>query len=307
MTPTGVLVTGASGLIGSALVPALEAGGARVLRLGRRQGPEPGRLTWDPDAGVIPRDALEGLDAVVHLAGESIAGGRWTPARKAQLLGSRVGGTRLLSAALAALERPPRVMASASAIGFYGDRGEEALDEESPPGRGFLADLARAWEESTAAAEARGIRIVRLRIAPVLASRGGMLAPMLLPFRLGLGGPLGNGRQWLSWIALDDLVAAIRHVLGDESTRGAVNAAAPGAVTNRDFVRCLGRVLGRPAILRAPAAALRVLLGEMADEALLASARVVPRRLLERGFTFRFPELEPALRHVLACPGPGLD
>ena len=301
MTAAGVLVTGASGLIGSALVPALEAGGARVIRLDRRPGPA--SRAWNPDAGVIPRDALEGLDAVVHLAGESIAGVRWSRARKARLVSSRVDGTALLSAALAALERPPRVLVSASAIGIYGDRDDETLDEDSPPGRGFLADLARAWEGATAAAEARGIRVVRLRIAPVLASRGGMLAPLLPLFRLGLGGPLGSGRQWMSWIALDDLLSAIRHVLDDEASRGPVNAAAPGAVRNREFARCLGRVLARPAILPTPAVALRVVLGGIADEALLASARVAPRRLLARGFTFRFPELEPALRHVLACHG----
>jgi uncharacterized protein (TIGR01777 family) len=307
VTPGRVLVTGASGLIGSALVPALEAGGASVLRLGRGAGPEPWRLTWNPDAGSIPRASLEGLDAVVHLAGESLAAGRWSPARKARLLGSRVGGTRLLCETLAALERPPRVMVSASATGFYGDRGSEVLNEESPPGSGFLAGLARAWEESTTVAEARGVRVVRLRIAPVLAPRGGMLAPLRLPFRLGLGGPLGSGRQWLSWIALDDLVAAIRHLLGHDAVRGAVNAAAPGAVTHREFARNLGRVLGRPAFMRVPAVVLRIILGEMADEALLASTRVEPRRLLESGFTFRYPELEPALRHVLIGLGPRRD
>ena len=299
MTSTGVLVTGASGLIGSALVPALEAGGVRVSRLGRRAGREPGSLVWNPDAGSIPRAALEGLDAVVHLAGESIAAGRWTRARKARLLGSRVAGTRLLCEALAALERPPRVLVSASATGFYGDRGSEILNEESPPGSGFLAGLARAWEDSTAAAEARGIRVVRLRIAPVLAPQGGLLAPLKLPFRLGLGGPLGSGRQWMSWIALDDLIGAIRHVLAREDVRGAVNAAAPGAVTNREFTRALAHVLGRPAILGVPASLLRIALGQMADEALLASTRVEPRRLLGSGFAFRHPEVEPALRLVL--------
>ena len=299
MAPAGVLITGASGLVGSALVPALEAGGARVSRMGRRAGPEPGTLVWNPDARSIPRPALEGFDAVVHLAGESIASGRWTQARKARLLGSRVGGTRLLCETLAALERPPRVLVSASATGFYGDRGGEVLDEDCLPGSGFLAGLARAWEESTAAADARGIRVVRLRIAPVLAPRGGLLAPLRLPFRLGLGGPLGSGRQWMSWIALDDLIAAIRHVLSRDDLRGAVNAAAPGAVTNREFTRTLARVLCRPAILRVPAVVLRVVLGEMADEALLASTRVEPRRLVASGFTFRDPELEPALRHVL--------
>jgi len=304
VTPGRVLVTGASGLIGSALVPALEAGGAVVFRLGRRAGPPPGPLVWNPDAGSIPRAALEGLDAVVHLAGENIAAVRWSRARKARLLGSRVGGTRLLCETLAALERPPRVLVSASATGFYGDRGSEVLHEASPPGSGFLAGLARAWEESTAAAEARGVRVVRLRIAPVLASRGGVLAPMLPVFRLGLGGPLGSGLQWMSWIALDDLVAAIRHLLDRDPVRGAVNAAAPGTVTNREFARVLGRVLGRPAFVRVPATVLRSVLGEMADEALLASTRVEPRRLVGNGFTFRHPELEPALRHLLARSGP---
>ncbi len=299
MAPGRILITGASGLIGSALAPALEAGGARVLRLGRRPGPGPEALTWNPDAGAIPGPALEGLDAVVHLAGESIAAGRWTRARKARLLKSRVGATRLLCETLAALERPPRVLISASATGYYGDRGGELLDEASAPGNDFLAGLARAWEASTAAAEAHGIRVVRLRIAPVLAPRGGLLAPLVLPFRLGLGAALGRGRQWMSWIALDDLIAATQHLLARDDLRGAVNAVAPGAVTNRDFTRTLARVLGRPAWLRAPAVALRIGLGEMADVALLASTRVEPRRLLQSGFKFRYPELEPALRHVL--------
>ncbi len=300
MTAAGVLITGASGLIGSALAPALEAGGARVSRLVRRPGADARALLWDPDRGAIPRPALEGFDAVVHLAGESIAAGRWTRARRARLLESRVGPPRLLCGALAELERPPRVLVSASAIGIYGDRGSEVLTEASPPGSGFLAALARDWEQATTVAEARGIRVVHLRIAPVFAARGGMLAPLRLPFLLGLGGPLGSGRQWMSWIALEDLTAAIRHVIARDELAGAVNAAAPGAVTNAEFTRALARVLRRPAFLRVPAAALRIALGGMADEALLASARVEPRRLLEAGFSFRFPEVEPALRHALA-------
>ena len=300
MTPARVLITGASGLIGSALGPALEAGGATVVRLGRRAGPEPSTLVWNPAAGEIPRARLEGLEAVVHLAGESIAGGRWSAVRKASLLDSRVRGTRLLSEALAALERPPGVLISASAIGFYGDRGGEVLDEASAPGSGFLAGLARAWEGSTAAAEVRGIRVVRLRIAPVLAPRGGMLERLRIPFGLGLGGVLGSGRQWMSWITIDDLVAAIFHVLGHAELNGAVNAAAPGAVSNLEFTRSLGRVLGRPAFMRVPAAVLRLAVGELADEALLASVRVEPRQLIESGFKFGYPALDPALRHVLA-------
>ncbi len=295
-----MLITGASGLIGSALGAALEAAGVRVWRLGRRGGQAPGMLRWDPDAGAIPRTELEGLDAVVNLTGESLAAGRWTRSRRARLEASRVIPTRLLCATLAALEHPPRVLVSASAIGIYGDRGAEVVTEETPPGRGFLAGLARAWEEATGPALARGIRVVRLRIAPVLAPRGGLLAPLLGPFRLGLGGVLGDGRQWMSWVALDDLVAAIGHLLDHDALAGAVNAAAPGAVTNREFTRTLARVLRRPAVLPLPAAALRLALGGIADEALLASARVEPRRLAASGFTFRFPELEPALRHVLA-------
>jgi uncharacterized protein len=301
MTSGRVLVTGASGFLGSALVPALEAGGAVVLRLGRR--PSPGGLTWDPAAGSIPRTALEGLDAVVHLAGENIGAGRWSRARRARLLASRVDGTRLLCEALAALERPPRVLVSASAIGYYGDRGSEVLGEESAPGEGFLSGLARAWEGATGPAEARGVRVIHLRMAPVLARDGGMLARMRLPFRLGLGGRLGSGRQWMSWIALDDLIAAMLHVVDREELGGPVNAASPGAVTNREFTRVLGRVLGRPAILPVPAAALRLVFGAMADEALLASARVAPGRLLGSGFRFRYAGLEAALRRALGRPG----
>jgi hypothetical protein len=301
----GVLITGASGLIGSALAPALEAGGARVLRLVRRPAAGAGALLWDPGRGAIPGPALEGLDAVVHLAGENLAGGRWTRARRARLLESRVGPTRLLCETLAGLERPPRVLVSASAIGIYGDRGSEVLTEASPPGSGFLADLARDWERATAAAEARGIRVVHLRMAPVFAPRGGMLARLELPFLLGLGGPLGSGRQWMSWIALEDLTHAILHVIAHDELAGAVNAAAPGAVTNAEFTRALAHVLRRPAVLRVPAAVLRVALGGMADEALLSSARVEPRRLLEAGFRFRFPAVEPALGRALARhPGP---
>jgi len=299
-----VLVTGASGMIGSALAPALAAAGCAVLRLDRRPRPggTPGaQLKWDPAAGVIAREPLEGLDAAVHLAGASLAGGRWTPARRALLVESRVGSLRLLARTLGALERPPRVLVSASAVGIYGDRGDELLSEASGPGTGFLAELAQAWEQAAEPAARRGIRVVAMRFGLVLAPRGGVLAPLLPLFRLGLGGHAGTGRQWLSWIALDDLIAALRHALADESLGGPVNAVAPGAVTNRELARVLARVLGRPAWFAAPAWALRLALGRMADELLLASQRVEPVRLLASGFSFRFPALEPALRHVLAA------
>jgi len=294
-----VLVTGATGLVGTALVPALERK-HEVLRLTRGVPRSAAELRWDPDAGALDRRALEGIGAAVHLAGESIGGRRWNAAHKRRVRESRVRGTRLLCEALAALERPPRVLISASGIGGYGDRGEETLTEESASGTGFLAEVAREWEEATAPAGARGIRVVLMRTGIVLAARGGALAPMRRIFGLGLGGPFGRGRQWMSWIALDDLVGAIGHGLARESLRGPVNAVAPGAVRQREFARTLARVMRRPAFLPAPPVALRLVLGrEMADELLLSSQRVEPRRLLETGYAFRFPDLEPALRHVL--------
>jgi uncharacterized protein (TIGR01777 family) len=312
------MVSGATGLVGSALAAVL-ASEHEVVRLTRRTprpasrgagavagetashpGRAPADLRWNPEAGVLDRAALEGLDAVVHLAGESIAGRRWNAAHKRRVRESRVAGTRLLSEALASLARPPRVLVSSSAIGYYGDRGEDALGEESGSGAGFLAGVAREWEEATAAAGRRGIRVIHLRTGIVLAARGGALEPMRRLFGLGCGGPLGNGRQWMSWIALDDLVFAIAHCLARDDVRGPVNAVAPGAVTQLEFARTLGRVLRRPAWVPAPRAALRLVLGrEMADELLLASQRVEPRRLLATGYAFRFPALEPALRHVL--------
>ena len=304
MSQGRVLVTGASGLIASALAPALASWGWTVLRLGRRgrrNGPGAPDLIWDPAAGSFPRAALEGLDAALHLAGANLAGGRWTTARKALLLSSRVQGTRLLAETLASLDRPPRVLVSASGIGVYGDRGDETLTEASAPGAGFLGGLAQVWERSTEPAARRGIRVVIMRQGIVLTPRAGALARMLPPFRLGLGGQFGAGRQWMSWIALDDLLAAYRHALGDGSLSGPVNAVAPEPVTNREFTRTLARVLRRAAPFPVPAWALRLGLGEMAVEALLASQRALPGRLLERGFTFRFPSLEPALRHLLAA------
>jgi uncharacterized protein (TIGR01777 family) len=242
---------------------------------------------------------LEGFDAVVHLAGESIAEGRWTEAKRGRIRDSRVQGTRVLADTLARLIHPPKVFLCASAVGFYGSRGDEELDEESPAGSGFLSDVCREWESACRPAVEAGIRVVNLRLGMVLSTRGGALAKMLPIFRLGLGGRLASGRQYVSWITLDDVVEAIQFVMATDSLEGPVNAVAPGAVTNREFTRVLGRVLRRPAILPAPAFALRCVLGQMAQELLLASTRALPRRLLEAGFAFRDPDLEGALGRVV--------
>jgi uncharacterized protein (TIGR01777 family) len=298
--PMKVLVTGAGGLIGSALVPLLTTGGHRVTRLVRSQ-PRPGaaEIHWDPAAGVVDVASLEGVEAVVHLAGENIASGRWTTARKARIRESRVRGTRTLCRALAHLSHPPKVLVSASAIGYYGDRGSDPLWENSAPGVGFLADVCRAWEEATQPAVEKGIRVVLLRIGIVLSPAGGALAKMLLPFRLGVGGVIGSGQQYMSWVALDDVVGAAHHALVTDTLQGPVNAVAPYPVTNREFTKTLGRVLRRPTFLPMPAFAARLALGEMADALLLASTRVEPKRLLATGYSFRYSELEDALRHVL--------
>ena len=293
-----ILVTGASGLVGSALVPFLEAGGHEVARLGR-SAPADGDVRWDPDAGVLDAGALEGFDGVVHLAGENIASGRWTEARKRRIRESRVNGTRLLTETLARLERRPRVLVSASAIGFYGDRGEEELTEGSEPGAGFLSEVCREWEAATEAAEGKGVRVVHARLGVVLSKDGGALAKMLTPFRLGAGGNIGNGRQYMSWITLDDTVAAIGHLLAAESAAGAVNVVAPAPVTNGEFTRTLGRVLRRPTLFPMPGFAARLAFGEMADALLLASTRVKPARLMESGYAFRHGSLEEGLRHIL--------
>jgi uncharacterized protein (TIGR01777 family) len=298
-----VLVSGARGLIGSGLLSSLCAGGHETWVL-TRHAPGPREIGWDPSAGRLEGRPLEGFDAVVHLAGEPL-GGRWTSARKALIRESRVAGTGLLARRLAELERPPRALVSVSAIGFYGDRGEELLHEGSPPGEGFLPGVCRAWEAAAAPAAARGIRVVHPRLGIVLAAHGGALARLLPLFRLGLGGPLGDGRAWWSWVTLDDVVAVLMRALADEGLAGPVNVVAPGAVTNRTFSRALGRALGRPALLPVPAPALRARFGEMAEGALLASARVTPARLLAAGYAFRFPRLEDALRHVLGRTGSG--
>lgn len=298
-----VAVTGSTGLLGSALVPLLTSGGHGVVRLVRgapatASGERQAR--WDPDTGAVEPSGLAGVDTVVHLAGESVAGGRWTEARKRRIRESRVPATRRLCETLARLPQPPRALLCASAIGYYGHRGDQVLREESAPGAGFLADLCREWEAAAEPAARRGIRVVHLRIGLVLSPKGGALAAMLPVFRLGLGGPVGAGAQWMSWIGIDDMLGAILHALMNEPLAGPVNAVAPAPVTNREFAKTLARVLRRPAVLPFPAFAARLLLGQMADELLLASARVEPARLRATGFAFRDATLEGALRRLLA-------
>jgi uncharacterized protein (TIGR01777 family) len=294
-----VAVTGATGLVGSALVRSLEADGHRVLRLVRARPAAGGdSVYWDPAKGEIDAAGLEGVDAVVHLAGENIAQ-LWTAARKRRIRESRVRGTRLLAEALAGLSRPPRVLVSGSAVGFYGNRGDERLEEDAPPGTGFLAGTAVEWEAAADPARARGIRVVHPRLGVVLSREGGALAKMLLPFRLGLGGRVGSGKQWFAWISEADVVGVLRWMMETETLSGPANTVAPGEVTSAEFTRTLGRVLGRPTLVPVPAAALRLAAGEMGEETLLASQRAVPARLLRAGYRFRHPELEGALRAAL--------
>ncbi len=299
-----VAITGSSGLVGTALVRFLQAGGHQVLRLVRRRARTSDEARWDPDWSEIDGPALEGVDAVVHLAGENLARGRWTEEKKLRLRTSRVGPTRLLSETLASLARKPRVLVSSSAVGYYGDHGEEWLDEKSPAGEDFLARLTADWESATRQAADAGIRVVNLRTGMVLSPEGGALAKMLPVFRTGLGGVFGSGRQYVSWIAIDDLVSAIDHLMASVGVSGPVNAVAPSPVTNAELTKTLGRVLGRPTIAPVPAFALRLAFGEMADAALLASQRVRPERLIACGYRFRYPELEGALRELLRRRAP---
>jgi len=291
-----ILLSGSSGFLGRSLAPHLADGGHEPRRLLRsNQGGTAGDLVWDPDAGRIDAAAGESFDAVIHLGGENIAAGRWTRRRKQRLRNSRVNSTRFLAMTLSRLKRPPRVFACASGIGFYGDRGDELLTEDSPAGSGFMAELCRQWEQACQPAADRGIRVVHLRFGVILGRGGGALEKMLPAFRCGLGGRLGNGRQYWSWISLQDACRAVEHCLLNETLNGPVNCVSPQPVTNREFSRALARALRRPAILPIPAFALCLALGEMAEAALLASARVTPRKLLDSGFEFTHPDLPAAL------------
>lgn len=294
-----IAIAGASGLVGKRLCAALAADGHALLRLVRRPASGAGEAEWDPENGRLEPAALEGIDAFVHLSGESIAAGRWSPARKSEIVRSRTVSTRLVAATLARLLSKPSLVA-ASAIGFYGDRGGEWLDETSRPGRGFLPEVCVEWERACDAAREAGLRVVNVRIGVVLDPAGGALPAMLMPFRLGLGGKMGTGAQYVSWITLDDLVGALRHCLVSTTLTGPVNAVAPAPVTNAELTHTLSRVLGRPAFLRVPASLLRLALGQAADELLLGGARVSSGKLERSGFAFRDPEIEAALRRILS-------
>jgi uncharacterized protein (TIGR01777 family) len=297
--PVDVVVSGASGLIGRALVPALEGAGHRVRRLVRRSAATAHEVTWDPHGGTVDLAGLAGIDAAVHLAGEGIAEHRWTPAQKARIRESRTRGTTTLATALASLTPRPSVLLSGSAVGYYGDTGEAAVTEETGRGRGFLAEVVGAWEAATAPAADAGIRTVHLRSGVVLSADGGAMAKVLPLYRLGLGGPIGRGREWWPWIAIDDEVAAIVHLLTAD-LEGPVNLAAPNPVRTGEYAKALGRALRRPALLPVPRLGPRLLLGrELADALLGQSQRVLPTRLLASGYTFRFPELDGALEVLL--------
>lgn len=299
-----VAISGTSGMIGTELARVLSTGGHVPLALARPASEPPeaahGVISWDPAAGDIDADGLEALDAVVHLAGEPIAGGRWTAERKRRILQSRVVGTRLLAETLAGLATPPGVLVCASAVGLYGDRGDARLDESAGPGRGFLSEVVREWEAAAEPARAAGVRVVHLRFGLVLWPAGGALERLRLPMCLGLGGRLGSGRQIWSWVTLDDVLGAVLHAIATPRLDGPVNVTAPNPVRNREFTEVLARVMNRPGIVPAPALALRTALGaEMADELLLASAHVAPDALERTGYRFTDPVLEPALRHQL--------
>jgi uncharacterized protein (TIGR01777 family) len=295
-----IVVSGATGLIGSPLVAALQQRGTEVVRLMRApQAASPGALRWDPDRGTIDRAGLEGAEAVIHLAGENVFG-RWSRAKKQRIRDSRVQGTRIVSDALSALAKRPAVLLAASAIGYYGDQGDTKLTEQNQVGGDFLAEVARDWEAATASAARAGVRVVNMRFGVVLTPSGGALGMMLPPFRLGLGGSVGSGNQYVSWIELSDVIRAILHLLDRNDLAGPVNLTAPTPVTNRELAASLGRVLHRPSVMSVPAFALRMAFGAEGAELLQSGQRVLPARLIASGFHFRFETIEPALRHLLA-------
>ncbi|MGA2230284.1 MAG: TIGR01777 family oxidoreductase [Tepidisphaeraceae bacterium] len=296
-----ILVSGSSGLIGGALLKALSAAGHQAVPLVRTShAPTAGAASWDPMADRMDAAVLADLDAVIHLGGENLAHGRWTAAKKVRIAESRVRPTGLLARTMAQLQRRPKIFLCASAIGFYGDRGDEILSEDSQVGKGYLPQVCRQWEAACAPAVEAGIRVVNMRFGVVLSAAGGALAQMVPPFRFGLGGNLGNGRQYVSWITLDDAIAAVMHLLEHSTFAGPVNVVAPQSVTNAQLTKALGRTLHRPTVFAMPAFAARLLLGEMADQLLLTSTRVTPQRLLGNGFVFGYPDIGEALAHLLA-------
>src|SRR5450432_3189487 len=297
MNPQRILVSGASGPIGAALLPSLKAKGASVVRLVRNSAARKDEIAWDPVRPLSP-DSVSGFEVVIHLAGESIVG-RWTEAKKRRIIESRVQGTGHLAEALAKASQPPRAFISASAVGFYGTRGDEILREDSPSGKGFAAEICRQWEAAAQPAAQAGIRTVQLRIGVVMSADGGALPKMLTPFRLGLGGRLGNGRQWSSWVSVRDVVGAIHHVLENESLSGPVNAVSPNPVTNAEFTSTLASVLKRPAIFPMPAFAVGLIFGEMGKELFLGSQRVELAGLAATGYQFQHPDLKNALKEIL--------
>jgi uncharacterized protein (TIGR01777 family) len=301
--PMRIAISGASGLVGQALVPFLTTAGHRVDRLVRREARGPDEIRWDPAAGTVDLAALEGVDAVIHLAGENVGDGRWTEARKRAILESREQGTATIANAIAKLSRPPSVFVSASASGYYGSdaTGDAAREcaEDAPSGSDFLAEVCRRWEAAAEPARAAGVRVVHPRIGVVLDARGGALAKLLTPFRLGLGGRVGDGRQWMSWIAMEDLLGALLHLLATPTLSGPVNLGAPEPVQQATFAKTLGRAIGRPSFMPLPGFAVKAMFGEMGETIVLGGTRMVPKALLASGFRFAFPDLEGALRHTL--------
>lgn len=294
-----VVIAGASGFIGSHLVPYLRGKGHKVIRLVRSHIPSDDTAFWDPEKGVIDEDALQSADAVINLSGENVADGRWSAEKKRRILSSRISSTLLLANTLAKMQHPPKVFINSSAIGIYGNKWDEVVDEDSFPGVGFLADVCREWEKAAENAEASGIRVVLLRTGIVLAEDGGVLAKMLFPFKWGFGGKLGQGQQYMSWIDMDDMLEVFNFILTNESIRGKVNAVSPNPVKNEEFTEYLGAVLGRPTFFKVPETVIRLAFGEMADEMFLSSTRALPKRLMEAGFVFRYPSLHDSLSHIL--------
>ncbi|MBD3422465.1 MAG: TIGR01777 family protein [Chitinivibrionales bacterium] len=294
-----ILISGATGLIGGYLVPHLQKCEHALTALTRSKAELP-HIKWNPATGAIDPSQLEGFDAVIHLAGESIAGGRWTPAKKKRIVSSRHAGTRLLCETLASLRSKPDVLVSASGIGYYGDRGDETLTEASAVGNSFLSRVCTHWEESCESARKAGIRVVNLRQGVILTKKGGALQKMLLPFRAGAGGPIGDGKQYMSWIDIEDIVKIYDFALTHSSLEGAVNATAPHPVTNTDFVKTLGKAVHRPAVIPLPAFIVRLIFGELGEELLLAGANVLPNKLKRQGYHFAYDKLAPSLQHVLA-------